>query len=177
MPSAMVLIQEIRTAWTKASRGGAAATLRNRVPEAAIFPAVESKPAADKIFHHRLIYGEADDFAAPVKSETAEAESDRITIGCVKIEVSPEKLVVAYEYDHKCGGAPARRGGLGVSLEEELIVERGRWARVKYNGRFTGDEWWYEKLVVNVGLFERYDARAFYSTAPTHEIVRMAELR
>ncbi len=173
----MILIQEIRSVWTKASRGGAGAALRNSVPEAAIFPAVGSKSAADKIFHHRLLYAEANDFAAPVRSEIAEHEHGSISVGCVKIEVSLEKLIVAYEYDYRCGGAPQRRGGLGMNLREEAVVGRDSWARVKYNGRFGGEEWWYEKLVINVGLFVRHDARAFYSTTPAREIVQMAELR
>lgn len=173
----MILIQEIRSVWTKASRGGESAARRNSVPEAAPLPALGSKSTRDKIFHQILVYVEANDFAAPVKSEFAEYESESIIVGCVKIHVAPERLVVAYEYDYKSGGAPRRRGRRGEDLREEVIVERGSWARVKYNGRFTGDEWWYEKVVVNVALCKDNETGAFYSGVPPREIAHMARLR
>jgi hypothetical protein len=173
----MILIQEIRSIWSKASRGGAAATLRNSVPEATLFPLSRSKSAAHKIFRQLLIYGETNDFAEPIKSEIVELASDTISIGCVKVEVSSECVIVAYEYDYKCGGLPPRHNESGVNLKEEVIVEPESWVRVKYNGRFSGDEWWYEKRVVNVGIFEKAHTDIFSSMGPAHEISQMAELR
>ena len=173
----MILIQEIRGIWSKASRGGAAAALRNSVPEAALFPISRSKSTAHKIFHQLLVYGEANDFTEPLKAEIVELESDSISVGCVKISAPSEQLVVAYEYDYGCGGLPPRLRRPGINLREELIVGRESWVRVKYNGRFSGDEWWYEKVVVNVGLFQNPDAGLFGSTKPAGEISQMAALR
>ncbi len=173
----MILIQEIRSVWSKASRGGAAAASRNSVPEAAPFPATGSTPTSHKIFRQILTYGESNGFIEPLESEIAESEFDSITVGCVKIDVSPERLVVVYEYDYKRCGLPPRHSAPGVNLREELIVARGSWARVKYNGRFGGDEWWYEKVVVNVGQFQKHDAGVFISARPAHEISQMARLR
>jgi hypothetical protein len=160
----MILIQEIRGIWSKASRGGAAAALRTSVPEAALF-------------HQLLVYGEANDFTEPLNAEIVELESDSISVGCVKISAPSEQLVVAYEYDYGCGGLPPRLRRPGINLREELIVGRESWVRVKYNGRFSGDEWWYEKVVVNVGLFQNPDAGLFGSTKPAGEISQMAALR
>ncbi|HEX8161615.1 MAG TPA: hypothetical protein VF538_07060 [Pyrinomonadaceae bacterium] len=116
-------------------------------------------------------------FAGPLESGIVELGPDPITVGCVKIEVTPERLIVAYEYDDKCGGRPPRRGKSGAALKEVVAVGPGSWARVKYNGRFVGDEWWYEKVVVNVGLFRRHEPGAFCSTEPAYEVTHMAELR
>jgi hypothetical protein len=173
----MILIQEIRSIWSKASRGGAAAALRNSVPEAAPFPVIGAKSTADKIFRQLLVYGETNDFTEPLKSEIVELKSDSISIGCVKINVLSEQLIVAYEYNYKCGGLPPRLSKPGVNLKEEVIVERESWVRVKYNGRFSGDEWWYEKVVANIGLFQKSDADVFNSTEPVDEIAQMVELR
>lgn len=173
----MVLIQEIRSVWSKAARGGAAAVLRNSVAESAPFSITSSKPATHKITRQLLVYAEANDFAEPIKSEVVESEAAAITIGCVKIEILDNGCLVAYEYDYKCGGLPPRRNRAGVSLREEMVVEPGCWVRVRYNGRFRGDEWWYEKVVVNVGMFEKPDADVFTLTEPVNEISQMAELR
>jgi hypothetical protein len=171
-----VAIQEIRTIWSKASRGGAAAARRNAVPEAALFPPAGS-PSAPAIVRQRQVYGEANDFAEPLESEAVESTSDSISIGCVTIGVSAGRVTVAYEYDYRCGGLPPRHSRPGAGGRDELAVEPGRWVRVRYNGRFSGDVWWYEKVVVNVGLFERPAPDMFVSTEPAEEISRMAELR
>jgi hypothetical protein len=173
----MVLIQEIRSVWSKASRGGAAAASRNSVPEAVRFPMDRSKAAAHKIFHQSLIYGETNDFAEPLKSGMVESSSHLIIIGCVRIEVTSEHVMVAYEYDYRCGGLPPRQSRPGINLREEVIVEPDSWVCIKYNGRFSGDEWWYEKVVVNIGLFQKPDAEVFSSREPVDEISQMAELR
>jgi hypothetical protein len=134
----IVLIQEIRSIWSKVSRGGAAAALRNSVPDAALFPTIKAKPAAHQIFHHLVVYGETNDFAGPVKSESVELPTSSTDVGCVKIEVLAERVTVAYEYNYKCGGLPPRRSMPGVNVREEMIVEPGGWVRVRYNGRLSG---------------------------------------
>jgi hypothetical protein len=123
----MILVQEIRSLWTKASRGGGAAARRNSVPEAAPFPAAGSESAARKILHQILVYGEANNFAGPIKSEIVEAESDSLVVGCVKINVTPERLAVTYEYEHKSDGANARHGGRGEHFGFKIVgrAERG----------------------------------------------------
>lgn len=173
----MVLIQEIRSIWSKASRGGAAAALRNSVPEAAPFPINKSRSAVHQVFHQILVYGETNDFAEPIKSESVELAAGLTDIGCVKIRVSSERVIVSYEYDYRCGGLPPRQTRPGVNVGEERVVVPESWVRVRYNGRFSGDEWWYEKVVVNVGLFQRPDADIFIRTEPAGEISQMAELR
>lgn len=173
----MVLIQEIRTVWSKASRGGAAAARRSSVPEAALFHPPGARPAAGQIFHRVLFYGEANDFAGPIKSEAAELTADSTSVGCVRVEVSARGLTVAYEYDYGCGGLPPRMARPGVGLREEMTVGPESWARVRYNGRFSGEDWWYQKVVVNVGSFERPGADVFIATAPAFEISQMAKLR
>jgi hypothetical protein len=171
----MVVIQEIRTVWSKASRGGAAAALRNAVPETALLHADGLQSAARRIFRQLLVYGEANDFAGPVKSEVVWSVADSISAGCVKVGVSAGRITVTYEYDYRFGGLPPRQTKPGVNVREELIVEPESWVRVRYNGRFSGDEWWYEKVVVNVGLFQRPRADIFDSTGPAGEISQIAK--
>jgi hypothetical protein len=140
--------------------------LRNSVPEAAPFPINESESAARRVLHQILVYGEANDFAEPLKSEGVKAAAGLTGIGCVRIRASSERVIVSYEYDYGCGGLPPRQTRPGVNVKEERVVVPGSWVRVRYNGRFSRDEWWYEKVVVNVGLFRRPDADIFILTEP-----------
>ena len=63
----VVLIQQIKTSWTKASRGGENARKRNAVPEVAKVP-VQRIPADNLILvHHLLSYGEDKGFSKPAE--------------------------------------------------------------------------------------------------------------
>ena len=73
-----------------------------------------------------------------------------------------------------CGGAPRRAG-----LQRTFHLQINEWGQIVYNGRFSDrDEgsWWYEKKVVNVGLFERLIPSMFISEAPTYRYEAMAHL-
>ena len=63
-----IIIQSIRTTWTKASRGAPQAVLRNSTPELLAFPALEEQPEAYLLENS---YSENDSFqlySSPVKT-------------------------------------------------------------------------------------------------------------
>jgi hypothetical protein len=65
-----------------------------------------------------------------------------------------------YRWDWKCG-APVRSW-----RPKRIRLGLGEWAQVTYNGRFTDwddGNWWYERHVVNVGLFDAMTGEEFLS--------------
>ena len=97
-----------------------------------------------------------------------------IAIGCVAVDHGEEEAIATFRYDRSCGGEPDRRGA-----RKTLRIGVNEWGQIVYNGRFQDyDEggWWYEKMVVNVGLFERLTPGVFTKQEPTCRYSAMGEL-
>ena len=182
-PAPFVLIQRIDTTWTKASRGGQGAVQRNGTPAALPVPCFLGFHSSEFGFHvHRLWFAEQNGF---VPTETVAVKRGHSwQEGCVLLTRDEDVVRVRFEYDHHKGGAPARRmvdptGNLSPLSQEAFTLRLGEWGRVSYNGRFshadTG-EWWYEKVICNVGLSLRPPADWFSHGAPNYLYSQMAEL-
>lgn len=62
----MIVLQEIVTTWTKASRGGENATSRNAVPESFLLPALLEQPkTSNYVLYQRVMYSEQHNFQLP----------------------------------------------------------------------------------------------------------------
>jgi hypothetical protein len=182
-PAPFVLVQRLDTEWTKASRGGQGAVRRNGTPLGLPVPSFFGFHSDEFCFRiHRLRFSEQTGFAP---TETAEVQGDPVwREGCVVLAQEAEVVRVRFEYIPGSGGAPAREmfdpSGDRLPLSEEAFTLRlGEWGRVSYNGRFscvdTGN-WWYTKVVCNVGLSLRPAPDWFTQGAPDHVYTRMAEL-
>lgn len=170
----MIVVQRMRTHWTKASRGGVAAARRNAVPEAVALPAA-GRPG---LLVHSVEVREASDFVPSDEVSTLDwlpesdwrtralaadrqrrraGRSDAVpepawqrleTRGGVSLREEGGRLVVT---GRPAGGQPQRYG----HPRQVFVLELGAWARWRINFRFgpecaCGSEWRYEKWVVNV---------------------------
>lgn len=170
----VIIIQNIKTVWTKKSRGGKLASLRNGVPEAvALHP--EEINRGGKFIFHSLVYHESDGFRKPVIDSTADVSGERFESGGVTVEFAAGQLVVKYEYNYKCG-APARFGPGGIPHHKTFQLNLNEFGRVLYNGRFSDEYWWYEKQVFNIGRFDKPQANVFTASKPLHLIDDIAAL-
>lgn len=170
----VAIIQQIGTKWTKASRGGANAVKRNAVPEVATVPVHRVQADHLVVLHHSLFYGERTWFSEPFENIAVNPPALPLVIGCVTITRAAEEVAVTFQYNRKCGGAP-ERGWAHKTMHLGLNM----WGQVVYNGRFApgweGD-WWYEKVVVNIGLFERITPGVFTCSEPTDRFRAMGQL-
>lgn len=172
--SHILLVQRLRTCWTKASRGGAGAVLRNRVPEIAEVPPQCLRPEGAGYVLHELTFVERDDFAAPQESLEIHGEREPFSVGCVRITRGLEAVTLEYRWDRGCAGAPERGWSRNV-----VTIRAGEWAQIRYNGRFSVGwdcVWKYEKNVLNVGLFPALEGNAFRGSEPAVRFSDMAHL-
>jgi hypothetical protein len=163
----LIVVQVILSAWDKAYRGGEGATIRNRVPEALELPLSVQSMAEPSYIVHRSKHGFGD---APVYCrlrgeplEIAPTANKPFTCDCISAGLIKDRLHVDYTWSC-AGGAPRRNSRRNV-----LVLERGQWGRVLYNGRhptISTGEWWYEKWVFNIGFFAELDPRVFLDTVP-----------
>src|SRR5579871_5977918 len=160
----IVVVQQIRTRWTKTSRGGQNAQRRNAVPEIARVPVERINRGNHTGVRHRLWYDERDQFAHPNEEVCVDPTMNPLVIGCVTIDHHDEQVTATFHYDRRCGGAPDRGWA-----SKTLCLAVNEWGQMAYNGRFNGgweSPWYYEKMVVNVGLFERLTPGVFTQQEP-----------
>jgi hypothetical protein len=169
----IVVVQHIRTKWTKASRGGENARKRNAVPETARVPVQRIVGENLILVHHSLSYPGHRAFQQPREEIRINPTVRPLVIGCVTIDHSAEEAIAAFLYNQGCGGAPDRGWA-----RKTLRLAAGEWGQIVYNGRFAGydDYWWYEKTVVNVGLFERLMPGVFTHREPICRFAAMGDL-
>jgi hypothetical protein len=167
----IVVIQHIVTKWDKSARGGENAVQRNAVPEAAKLSVAQWEGRGIEVLQQSLYY-RWDRSVDPIERITTNPPARPIRIGCVVVEVAGEEVTAEFRYDRGCGGAPERGWA-----RKTMRVSQEMWVQMVYNGRFTGEDyWWYEKHVVNVGLFERLSSGLFTRCAPATRFEAMGEL-
>jgi hypothetical protein len=170
----IVIVQSIKSVWTKQSRGGRLAVARNMVAEALAVP-LRGLSADERFIFHSIVYDESNHFAAPVINSVGVVESLRLLTGCVQIERVDGRVLARYEYDTRCG-APSRAKRPGAHVGQSFELLPGEHGRIVYNGRFSDDEWRYEKRVLNVGRFAQPIERAFLQAQPKRLIDDTASL-
>ena len=174
----MIAVQTIHIHWTKNSRGGELATLRNRVPRK--FP-LRIPPDFPTLVWHTLRFAENNRFETP-HSEAIETDCSDDQFGCsnISIERGDDSAVLAYRYRD---GAPPRqfydKTGTNVSPSHSIVVGMNQWATIEYNGRHSTRDgmWWYEHVIVNVAVTKTLDHRAFLATTPIERYTQLALLR
>ncbi len=173
-----VLIQLIRTVWTKASRGGALATRRNSVPEALPFTARPGCSLSSGILVHRIEFEEADRFEHPALDELEISEGDAVRVLGIIAERLGARVRLTLDLDPvRVEGMPYRRRAIFGLPPPSLTLEEGRWGRASYNFRHVADDgWWYEKVVANIAACEEIDPNVFLEAAPDEELRDLVEL-
>ena len=168
---AHVLIQHVHSLWTKQSRGGDAARIRNAVPDA--LPLPPSVRAAPFVLHHAL-FVERDDFVQADVIRTGDSFAD-LDLKDLELSITPDSLNIRF---HRNVNNAAR--STPYPFTDVFSLSESQWGRLTYNGRFTAwntGNWWYEKSVFNIGWFSCIDMRRFIDTEPTCDFSEMAHLR
>ncbi|MDX6694520.1 MAG: hypothetical protein QOF02_2123 [Blastocatellia bacterium] len=171
----IVIVQSIKSVWTKKSRGGKLAGLRNAVAESFTIP-LQNLTSNESFIFHAIVYDESNNFVSPVINSVGVIEGARLETGCVRVEQASGRVLVSYEYSGARCGAPERAKWPGASVGQSFELLPNECGRVVYNGRFSGNHWWYEKRVMNVGRFAQPLEQSFTRSRPAHLIDDTATL-
>lgn len=169
----ILVVQEIKTYWTKTSRGGIKAVERNTVPEAIKIPIDRIQEKEIKIIHHQILFSEEIGFNQLRDRIILNSTLNPISLGGVSITHNKETVWTEFEYSTICGAPDRGR------VKKTLKTNINEWAQIIYNGRFSSSWtalWWYEKKVVNAGLFEHLSANVFIKISPKATFRSMIDL-
>ncbi|SRR6266446_2493562 len=89
----LVQLQSIGTIWTKASRGGASATARNRTPEAVALPALAFPLSEEMFLLHEVVYTERDHFQHPMETLEPRKQTDPFWYDCLQLSILMAKSI------------------------------------------------------------------------------------
>ena len=168
----VIVVQEICTSWTKASRGGENAAARNAVPKVVTLPVQQITEDNIVLIHHRLAYEEENGFS-PREKIHINPTMRPFAVGGVTIGYSEDEANAVFRYDRGCG-APDRSWA-----RKTIHMPVGTWGQIAYNGRFNAGwdgPWYYEKTVINVGIFQRLVPGVFTKQVPASRFSAMGEL-
>ncbi len=171
----LILVQVITIVWSKASRGGRAAGLRNRVPAALPIPAAFDLGTELRGIVHDVWYGEEDGFAHP-RAADVRAVPVVDTVHHGDLALTPTDGMIRVDLNWGAFDTPRRRPIRGV-----MTLRPEEWGQLRYNGRSSGvtgydHPWRYTQSTINVGIFHAPHADAFLETEPTKMFRGMADL-
>ena len=179
----MVCIQKIGVHWTKATRGGMGATLRSRIPDAMPFsaplaPSVAVPYLVQTVEYTNFAFNNDDSKIFQPRLQLP-ANLDSFDFRGVSALLVNSSLDVQYEYKWE-QGMPWRYS----TTNEVARLQVGQWCRVSFNGRFSSYRYtahgegngWYEKWVINIGLFSEPSPEIFLKTEPIKVYSRLAML-
>ncbi|MBD3674153.1 MAG: hypothetical protein HUJ26_11580 [Planctomycetaceae bacterium] len=158
----MIIVQKIKTEWTKASRGGSGASARNATPDAMRLPVIAA-PHPGFLFHD-IRFLESENFQSVPSTRESDAKP-LIRIEPLWVRVTKETVAARFVWSwHHCG-APKRKS------HDLFRLSIGEWGRFTCNGRFgaessTGREWVYHKTVFNIGFILEPDENLFLDKKP-----------
>ncbi|MBK9749397.1 MAG: hypothetical protein IPO91_21810 [Chloroflexi bacterium] len=179
MSRLLLVVQDIRVTWTKASRGGVNAGRRNAVPHA--LPLTDLPPL-DKtlsaaplvLIHQQYRCTEAADFQMPppLTTSRAIAAHDKVSFPGTRLKIAPTAITVIYRYTWSGTGAPTR-----YPVARSITLAAGQWGQVQFNGRFGWDApWTYHLTTLNIGLFTHIELDVFVRTTPHKTLFDRADL-
>lgn len=173
----MVVVQVTRVEWSKASRGGEGARLRNSVPNRRLI--------AEGGFHPRQVifewehWFEGDGWHEPsrhVASVSLLTELGKRSTDLVQMVWTGDGLEVNMNWG-RLPGSPGRHkhpGYLGLHSDAES------WVQLRWNERLvdidTG-QWSYRDSTYNIALLRQISRDIFVRTEPVREVIELARLR
>lgn len=171
-PHPLVIVQSICTTWTKASRGGTGAALRNRTPEALELPVISSPSAHNLFLLHEVEYSQQNHFQQPYVKLRQKELIDLVRYNCLQLSPAEDALAVTLEWE-RSEGVPRRN----AFSRKTFSLQADQWCYIAYNLRVIWEDCWaYKKYVLNVGLFDPSSPRMFLETRPAHMYKDMARL-
>jgi hypothetical protein len=168
-----IIIQNICTSWTKASRGGINASARNRTPEAWKLPALPIPSSENALFLHEIVYGEQDLFQHPIERLKQREITNPFRHDCFKFSFQGNTLRITFEWERSYG-VPKRLN----FPRTEFFLQEHQWMRIIYNLRTSYDYGWgYKKQIYNISFFSLASPNIFTEEVPAHTYIDMAQLR
>jgi hypothetical protein len=169
----MLVIQIIELRWSKASRGGEGARIRNQTPKQ--LPLPPGYEECESLLHH-VIYREEENFEPRASISPLNNPVGKTSFPGVKIMASDYRLQVDFDWDFFATGAPKRRSHPVFGLT------RDEFGRFRFNGRIgsswsDGREWQYFEYTYNFLITERYEINAFCDKDPDKDHSEMADLK
>ena len=171
MKAPRVIIQRVRCSWTKASRGGEAARIRNALPRQLSLPL---EAFAAPVALHRVDFVEAKDFE-PQEAVQRFAELSEVRLIDLSLRVIGEKLEA--KHLRKADNVAVRHRPYPFIGGVE--VEHGQWAELRANGRYVDNDtghWRYDATTYNVGLFWEVAVDRFVQTEAAKRYADLARL-
>ncbi|PIU00206.1 MAG: hypothetical protein COT74_04525 [Bdellovibrionales bacterium CG10_big_fil_rev_8_21_14_0_10_45_34] len=157
-----ILVQEIKTEWTKASRSGRAAQLRSQTPLKLEMPQTIFA-SADYIIVHKLEFKEENNFECQaVEGHLSDPFSNGSELfGAVELRPGDNgNIQLKFRWSNEVGAPERKSRNIGN-------ISDGEWFQVIYNGRFGGrHDWLYRQMVVNVGLSSQIEPTFFLLKDP-----------
>lgn len=174
----ILIVQEIVTNWTKASRTGQGARRRNAVPASLPLPHTPAAPGRlTSLVHHQVAYPEAREFQADrSRFETRPLNrGETLRVGCALVRHVDGGAEVVWAWHRRCGAPPRSEHPRTV-----LTLAAGEWGRVRWSGRrsslFGMQGWSYQQTTVNVAVHAGVPLDPFPGQ-PTQEFSALADLR
>jgi hypothetical protein len=175
--ASLILLQVIRAVWTEASAEGELAFRRKGVPRALAFAAVHGPERDRGILMHRVEYAEADLFSEPTSADSGYSDETSVRVLGVLIERLGSGFRVALNLDPFRAKGTLPGHPAPAQAPPHFQLEPGGWGRVRYSLRHPNyDGWWYEDVVANAAVLERFDSRVFLRGAPETELKDMVDL-
>ena len=148
----MIVVQLIRTRWTKLSRGAPGASKRNTAPVVLLVP---NTPVTGEAIVHEVLFAERSDFNPSWECTAVTLEQAKERVRPIELRDESQTLRARFIWNFTAG-APERPHGRAIRLQ------RGEWCQILSNGRYGYDDGWsYQSLVVNIawhpeslGVFE-----------------------
>jgi hypothetical protein len=168
----MIVMQQINTSSKDPSVVGPG-THRSGIPEGAVILMEGREYAGCVLLNHALCYKAHPGFQQVISEKvTAPAELPPMHRASITLEPAEDWLRVTFSYNPSCG-APNRWWAV-----KPFELRSGEWVRIAYNGRFSGwhNDWWYEKTVVNVGMFNEFSGDLFMRAEPTYRYALFSRL-
>lgn len=158
----MLIVQRIQTRWTKLSRGGKLAALRNSTPHGISLADIPVQHEA--CMFHEIEFDECNNFR-PETVARFEKPTSHFQIEPVFFHVTQTHCELRFNWSWAHCGAPERES---YSL---FKLAPGQWGQFICNGRFgpqtmSGDEWRYQQTVFNVGYKTSPNCRLFVDNEP-----------
>jgi hypothetical protein len=164
----MILVQHIKTIWTKKSRGMPGAAKRNAIPRK--LEILNDKVASCKIFIHEVFAQEWEDFNLEQKTEVFTKSNKYWTLTFLDFK---DEVQILFTYDYYEHGQPNR-----AAYQKPLLKLRlGETGSLHINGRFSSySGQYYKQHFVNIGNVCQFNSNLFLENEPNHHVDKMVHL-
>jgi hypothetical protein len=165
------MIQQVEVSWTKASRGGAAAAVRNKVPTAFALPEALVAATGDALDRRTALEWRA--FALEARTFRLDLEHpDGALAELLGFRLEGDVLHVRLD------DSQSRRKPIRAPYGRTLFrLEAGDWGRVEYTGRKASDHGpVYSRLTFSIGRFDGPVARDVFLHDPPLRYRSLASL-